>query len=87
MVQVLDKSVGAILEKLKKLNIQDNTFVIFTSDNGPWGWAGINGGSAGLLRGKKGSTWEGGFRVPTIAWMLAGFLKIKFLTELEAHWI
>ena len=53
VVQVLDKSVGAILEKLKKLNIQDNTFVIFTSDNGPWGWAGINGGSAGLLRGKK----------------------------------
>ena len=69
VVQVLDKSVGAILEKLKKLNIQENTFVIFTSDNGPWGWAGINGGSAGLLRGKKGSTWEGGFRVPTIAWM------------------
>ena len=58
VVQVLDKSVGAILEKLKKLNIQDNTFVIFTSDNGPWGWVGINGGSAGLLRGKKGSTWE-----------------------------
>ena len=69
VVQVLDKSVGAILDKLKKLNIHENTFVIFTSDNGPWGWVGINGGSAGLLRGKKGSPWEGGFRVPTIAWM------------------
>jgi len=69
VVQVLDKSVGTILAKLQKLNIHKNTFVIFTSDNGPWGWVGINGGSAGLLRGKKGSTWEGGFRVPTIAWM------------------
>ena len=44
VVQVLDKSVGAILDKLKKLNIHENTFVIFTSDNGPWGWVGINGG-------------------------------------------
>ena len=77
VVQVLDKSVGAILDKLYKLNIHENTFVIFTSDNGPWGWAGINGGSAGLLRGKKGSTWEGGFRVPTIAWMPGSIPKNK----------
>ncbi len=77
VVQVLDKSVGAILDKLQKLNIHENTFVIFTSDNGPWGWAGINGGSAGLLRGKKGSTWEGGFRVPTIAWMPGSIPKNK----------
>src|SRR5690606_15403907 len=42
--------------------------VVFTSDNGPWLVYGQQGGSAGLLRGGKGSTWEGGMRVPTIAW-------------------
>jgi arylsulfatase len=69
VVEVLDWSVGKILNALKKNGLDENTFVIFTSDNGPWGWAGINGGSQGLLKGKKGSLWEGGFRVPTIAWM------------------
>ena len=69
VVEVLDESVGQILATLKDLGIAENTFVLFTSDNGPWGWAGINGGSAGLLKGKKGSPWEGGFRVPAIAWM------------------
>ena len=43
--------------------------MIFTSDNGPWGWANINGGSSGLLKGNKGSVYEGGYRVPAIAWM------------------
>jgi arylsulfatase A-like enzyme len=42
--------------------------VIFTSDNGPWTVKGPDGGSAGPLRGAKGSTWEGGVRVPTVAW-------------------
>jgi hypothetical protein len=42
--------------------------VIFTSDNGPWLTKGTDGGSAGPLRGGKGSTWEGGVRVPTLAW-------------------
>lgn len=69
VVEVLDESVGQILVTLKDLQLAENTFVLFTSDNGPWGWAGINGGSQGLLKGKKGSPWEGGFRVPAIAWM------------------
>jgi arylsulfatase A-like enzyme len=43
--------------------------VFFTSDNGPWLIMGDQGGSAGLLREGKGSTWEGGMRVPGIAWM------------------
>jgi arylsulfatase A len=42
--------------------------VIFTSDNGPWLTQGADGGSAGPLRDGKGSTWEGGVRVPTVAW-------------------
>jgi arylsulfatase A-like enzyme len=69
VVEELDSSVGKILKTLKELGIDNNTFVIFTSDNGPWGWRGVNGGSASLLKGNKGSVYEGGYRVPAIAWM------------------
>ena len=69
VVEEIDRSVGKILITLKDLKIAENTFVIFTSDNGPWGWANINGGSSGLLKGNKGSVYEGGYRVPAIAWM------------------
>ena len=62
VVAELDWSVGQILEKLKELGLEQNTLVIFTSDNGPW-----YGGSTGGLRGMKGRTWEGGLRVPMIA--------------------
>ena len=61
-VSELDWSVGEVLAKLKELGIDDNTFVIFTSDNGPW-----FGGSSGNLRGMKASTYEGAYRVPFIA--------------------
>ena len=60
----LDHSVGQILDRLKKLKLEENTLVIFTSDNGPW-----YGGSTGGLRGMKARTWEGGLRVPMIARM------------------
>ena len=69
VVEEIDRSVGNILKVLKAQNIAENTFVIFTSDNGPWGWANIDGGSSGLLKGNKGSVYEGGYRVPAIAWM------------------
>jgi len=59
----LDWSVGQLLDKLKELGIEKQTFVAFTSDNGPW-----FGGSTGGLRGMKGSSYEGGYRVPCIAW-------------------
>lgn len=68
VVEALDWSVGQILQTLSELKIADNTLVVFTSDNGPWLPRQLNGGSAGLLRGGKGSTWEGGMREPTIAW-------------------
>lgn len=58
----LDDSVGAVLDALKQNNLEDNTLVIFTSDNGAW-----FGGSCGGLRGMKGSNYEGGYRVPLIA--------------------
>jgi uncharacterized sulfatase len=57
----LDWSVGQVLAKLKDLGLDQQTLVMFTSDNGPW-----YGGSTGGLRGMKSTTWEGGFRVPCI---------------------
>jgi arylsulfatase A-like enzyme len=57
----LDWSVGQVLAKLKDLGLDENTLVIFTSDNGPW-----YGGSTHGLRGMKSTGWEGGYRVPCI---------------------
>jgi arylsulfatase A len=68
VVEELDASVGTVLDALRAEGVATNTFVFFTSDNGPWLIQGRAGGSAGLLREGKGSTWEGGMRVPGIAW-------------------
>lgn len=68
VVEEIDWSVGQILETLRKTKLDKNTFVFFTSDNGPWLIQGLAGGSAGLLKDGKGSTFEGGMRVPGIAW-------------------
>ncbi|MSU51501.1 MAG: arylsulfatase [Opitutus sp.] len=67
-VEEVDWSVGCVLDTLRELKLDANTLVIFTSDNGPWLVKGADGGTAGPLRGGKGSTWEGGVREPTIAW-------------------
>jgi len=67
-VEEIDWSTGKILETLRELNLDKNTLVIFTSDNGPWLSKGKDAGTAGPLRGGKGSTWEGGMRVSTFAW-------------------
>lgn len=66
VMREVDWSVGQILDRLKELDIDQRTLVVFTSDNGPWLAYGIDGGSAGPLRDGKGSTWEGGVRVPAI---------------------
>ncbi|HEY2573548.1 MAG TPA: sulfatase, partial [Verrucomicrobiaceae bacterium] len=68
VVEELDWSVGEILKSLREQNLAEKTLVFFTSDNGPWLIQGLAGGSAGLLREGKGSTWEGGMREPGIAW-------------------
>lgn len=68
VVEELDHSVGRILQTLRELGLDQNTLVAFSSDNGPWTTYNLAGGSAGLLRGGKGSTWEGGMRVPGILW-------------------
>lgn len=66
-VEEIDWSVGRLLETLRDLKLDEKTLVLFTSDNGPWLVKGSDGGSALPLRGGKGSTWEGGVRVPAIA--------------------
>lgn len=68
VVEEIDYNIGRLLEALKKNGLDKNTIVVFTSDNGPWLPTEISGGSAGLLRDGKGTTWEGGMRVPTIFW-------------------
>ena len=67
VVEEIDYHVGRILQELKKMKLDKNTIVWFISDNGPWILRGDQGGSAGLFRDGKGSTWEGGVRVPCIA--------------------
>jgi arylsulfatase A len=67
-IEEVDWSTGRILDTLRELKLDKNTLVVFTSDNGPWLIKGEDSGSAGPLRGGKGSTWEGGVRVPTLAW-------------------
>jgi len=68
VIQEIDRSVGQVLQTLRDEGLSENTLVWFTSDNGPWLVFNEIGGSAGLLREGKGSTWEGGQREPTIAW-------------------
>ena len=68
VVQEIDHGVGQILATLREEGLDENTLVVFTSDNGPWLSFDTHGGSAGLLRAGKGTTWEGGMREPGIFW-------------------
>lgn len=86
-VEELDWSVGQVLQTLRKENLDKNTLVVFTSDNGPWLVKDLTGGSAGLLRDGKGSTWDGGMRVPAIAWwpgaIKAGTVNRELATSMD----
>jgi len=69
VISEIDWSVGEIRETLESLGLAENTLVFFSSDNGPWqAVSTLNAGSAGMFRGSKGTTWEGGVRVPGIFW-------------------
>ncbi len=78
VVEEIDAGIGRILDLLCEEQLADNTYVLFTSDNGPWliknhdktdGFRPQDhGGSAGPLRSGKVSTWEGGVRVPAVFW-------------------
>ncbi|MBI5084917.1 MAG: sulfatase [Acidobacteria bacterium] len=67
VVEELDWSTGEVLKALKQSGQDSNTLVVFSSDNGPWLPRLENGGSAGLLREGKGTTWDGGMREPCLA--------------------
>jgi arylsulfatase A len=99
VVEELDWSTGEVLKALKENGIDENTFVVFTSDNGPY----VGGvredaevdrshrrrarGSSGPLRGAKGTTWEGGMRVPLVArWpaqLPAGLVRRGVATQMD----
>ncbi len=66
VVMELDWSVGQIFEALKRNGLDENTLVVFTSDNGPWLNFGDHAGSAGPLREGKGTMFEGGYREPCV---------------------
>ena len=68
VIQEIDWSVGQVLAAIRAAELEQNTVVVFTSDNGPWLWVQEHGGSAGPLRGGKGGTFEGGMREPTVIW-------------------
>jgi arylsulfatase A-like enzyme len=66
-VEEIDWSTGEVMRALREHGLERNTLVLYTSDNGPAQQARAENGSAGPLRGRKASTWEGGMRVPAIA--------------------
>jgi arylsulfatase A len=89
MITRMDQKVGAILDQLKKMGLDENTIVMFTSDNGPAGGGGLDPrffNSSGGLRSSKGQVYEGGIREPFVArW--PGKIKQGTTTEhISAHY-
>ena len=86
-VEEIDASCGTIFKALKELGIEDNTLVVFASDNGPWIGQKLAGGSPGPFTEGKVSTWEGGFREPLIVrWpgrIPAGVTTRAFATAMD----
>lgn len=68
VIEHIDGEVGRLMDTIRNLNLSQNTYVIYTSDNGPWLQFKNHGGSAGPLRDGKGTTFEGGQRVPCVMW-------------------
>ncbi|MDE0904206.1 MAG: sulfatase [Planctomycetota bacterium] len=66
VIEEIDWSVGQLAAALERHGLTNDTLFLFTTDNGPWLPFKRDGGSAGLLRGGKGSNWEGGQRVPCV---------------------
>lgn len=82
MVSCVDENIGRVLKALRELGLEENTIVLFQSDNG----AEINeGGSSGALRGKKGTEWEGGVRAPAIIRWPAGLKGGRVVDEVMGY--
>jgi arylsulfatase A len=89
MVTLLDEQVGQVIDKIRELGLSENTLVIFTSDNGPH----LEGGadpdyfnSNGIYTGYKRDLYEGGIRVPTIAWWPGKIAANTVTDHLSAFW-
>ena len=86
----LDALVGRLLDALKDMGIDEHTLVLFNSDNGPetvhtdWMRKDHDHDAAGGFRGMKRDGWEGGHRVPSIAWWLGKIQQARVSTELNA---
>lgn len=76
VVQEIDWSFGRILRELERLKLDKDTIILFTSDNGPWIPYGDHAGSTGGLREGKGTTFEGGMRMPAIWWWRGKFAPL-----------
>jgi len=89
MIDLLDEHVGQIMDKVKELGLEENTLIIFSSDNGPHMEGGADPDffdSNGPLRGYKRDLYEGGIRVPTVAWW-PGRIKAGSQTDhISAFW-
>lgn len=83
MVTNMDHNIGRILSTLRGLDIEDNTLVLFQSDNGPA--PGVQGSDSGGLRGAKFTEWEGGVRVPAIIRWPAGFKGSKTINQVMGY--
>ncbi|WPJ95343.1 sulfatase [Coraliomargarita algicola] len=68
VIEELDFHIGRVLDQVEALGLAESTYVIFTSDNGPWLIRKQHGGHADPLRSGKTSWWEGGLRVPCVMW-------------------
>lgn len=89
VIEELDWSMGVVLDTLKRLGIDDNTLLIFTSDNGPFLSYGNHAGSAAPFRGGKLTTFEGGVRMPFIVrWpghVQSGKTSDQLITEMDLY--
>lgn len=87
VIEQIDSEVGRLVKTVGDLGLADNTYIIFTSDNGPAMWARKHGGSAKPLRAAKGSTYEGGHRVPCVMWgpghIPADTTSAAFITSMD----
>ncbi len=85
VIEELDHSAGRILQALRETKLAENTLVVFTSDNGPWLSKRLDGGSAGLFREGKATNWEGGVRVPFLAWWPGTIAPGRVATDLASE--
>ncbi|MEM9643816.1 MAG: sulfatase [Planctomycetota bacterium] len=87
VIEHIDAEVGRLANVVRELNLDQKTYLIYTSDNGPWLQFKNHGGSAGPLRSGKGTTFEGGQRVPCVMWapgrVPAGTTTDAFTTTMD----